>query len=451
MTYAADGETPPRAPSIRGVTTGGVAYEATPGADAVMSAAMTLRADVVIVGAGQGGATTAIALRQQKFAGTILMIGAEDFLPYERPALSKEYLAGDKTFDALVLRPASYWEEKKVDVRLGARVVAVDPAAHELRLASGETVAYGTLVWAAGGSARRLGCDGHDLAGVHSVRDRADVDRMKSELETATRIVIIGGGYIGLEAAAVLRKQDKHVTVLEAESRVLARVAGEALSRFFEAEHRAHGVDLHLGAKVESLVESEGRVSGVRLANGDTLPADLVIVGIGIDAAVEPLVVAGAASQNGVLVDLQCKTSLPDVYAVGDCAAHPNVHASGRVIRVESIQNANDQAMIVAKSIAKTLGETDRYDAVPWFWSNQYDLRLQTVGLSQDHDDVVVRGTPESKSFSIVYLRGGRVVALDCINQTKDYIQGKALIAKGCEVDRARLARPEVTLKELVV
>jgi 3-phenylpropionate/trans-cinnamate dioxygenase ferredoxin reductase component len=412
---------------------------------------MNHRADVVIVGAGQGGAQTAITLRQQKFPGTVLLLGAEAFLPYERPALSKEYLAGDKTFDALVLRPASYWEEKKVEVRLGERVVAVDAAAHEVRLAGGSSIGYGTLVWAAGGNARRLGCSGHDLVGVHSVRDRADVDRMKSELETASQIVIIGGGYIGLEAAAVLRKLGKHVTVLEAESRVLARVAGEALSRFFEAEHRAHGVDLHLGAKVVSLEESDGRVSGVRLASGQSLPADLVIVGIGIDAAVEPLVVAGAANENGVLVDLRSKTSLPDVYAVGDCAAHPNVHANGRTIRVESIQNANDQAMIVARSIAGTLGESDRYDAVPWFWSNQYDIRLQTVGLSQDHDDVVIRGTPESKAFSIVYLRGGRVVALDCINQTKDYIQGKALIAKGCEVDRAKLARPEVTLKELVV
>ena len=412
---------------------------------------MTERADIVIVGAGQGGAHTAISLRQQKFAGSILLIGAEAYLPYERPALSKEYLAGDKTFDALVLRPASYWEEKNVLVRLGARVVSLDAAAHEVRLEDGSVVGYGTLVWATGGSARRLGCAGHDLVGVHSVRDRADVDKMKGELETAHAVVIIGGGYIGLEAAAVLRKQGKHVTVLEAESRVLARVAGEALSRFFEAEHRAHGVDLRLGAKVVALDEKDGRVCGVRLASGESLPADLVIVGIGIDAAVEPLALAGAVIDNGVVVDLRSKTSLPDVYAVGDCAAHPNVHASGRIVRLESIQNANDQAMIVAKSIAGTLGPEERYEAVPWFWSNQYDLRLQTVGLSYGHDDVVVRGAPESRSFSVVYLRGGRVIALDCVNQTKDYIQGKALITKGTVVDRAKLATPDVTLKELAV
>ena len=412
---------------------------------------MNERADIVIVGAGQGGAHTAISLRQQKFAGSILLIGAEAYLPYERPALSKEYLAGDKTFDALVLRPASYWEEKNVLVRLGARVVSLDAAAHEVRLEDGSVVGYGTLVWATGGSARRLGCAGHDLAGVHSVRDRADVDKMKGELETAHAVVIIGGGYIGLEAAAVLRKQGKHVTVLEAESRVLARVAGVALSRFFEAEHRAHGVDLRLDARVMALDEKDGRVCGVRLASGESLPADLVIVGIGIDAAVEPLARAGAVIDNGVVVDLRSKTSLPDVYAVGDCAAHPNVHAGGRVVRLESIQNANDQAMIVARSIAGTLGPEERYEAVPWFWSNQYDLRLQTVGLSHGHDEVVVRGAPESRSFSVVYLRSGRVIALDCVNQTKDYLQGKALITKGTVVDRQKLASPDVTLKELAV
>jgi 3-phenylpropionate/trans-cinnamate dioxygenase ferredoxin reductase subunit len=284
------------------------------------------------------------------------------------------------------------------------------------------------------------------------VRDRLDVDRMIAELETANEIVVVGGGYIGLEAASVLRKKEKRVTVLEAEARVLARVAGEALSRFFETEHRAHGVDIHLGAKVVALEErvgKPGQVGGVRLESGASIAADLVIVGIGIDAAVEPLTAAGAASANGVLVDLRSKTSLPDVYAVGDCAAHPNVHANGRVVRLESIQNANDQAMIVAKAIAGSLGAADRYDTIPWFWSNQYDLRLQTVGLSADHDEVVVRGAPESRSFSVVYLRSGRVIALDCVNHTKDYVQGKALIAKGHEVDRAKLARADVTLKEL--
>jgi 3-phenylpropionate/trans-cinnamate dioxygenase ferredoxin reductase component len=201
---------------------------------------------------------------------------------------------------------------------------------------------------------------------------------------------------------------------------------------------------------VTCIEESEGRACGVRLGSGEVVPADLLVVGIGIDAAVDPLLAAGAQGEGGVVVDLHGRTTLPDVFAVGDCAAHQNTHANGRTIRLESIQNANDQATVVAKSIAGTLGPTERYDAIPWFWSNQYDLRLQTVGLFVDHDDVLVRGDPATRSFSVVYLRGGRVIALDCVNLTKDYVQGKALIASEREVDRARLARADVLLKELV-
>lgn len=410
---------------------------------------MSERADVLIVGAGQAGAQTAIVLRQQKFAGSILMIGAELALPYERPALSKEYLAGDKAFEKLLLRPASFWEERHVEVRLGQRIVEVDAASHRARTAEGTPIEYGKLVWATGGRPRRLSCSGGDLAGVHCVRDRADVDRMRDELDATASVAVVGGGYIGLEAAAVLRKKGKRVTVLEAQDRVLSRVAGEALARFFEAEHRAQGVEIRLGAQVISLEGKDGRVSGVRLGSGEIIPADLVVVGIGIDAIAEPLLAVGAEGTNGVTVDLHGRTSLPDVYAVGDCAAHANVHANGHIVRIESIQNANDQAAIVAKSIAGTLGETERYETIPWFWSNQYDLRLQTVGLGVDHDDVVVRGEPQARSFSVAYLRGGRVVALDCVNLTRDYVQGKALVASRRDVDRARLARADVPLKEL--
>lgn len=389
-------------------------------------------------------------LRQQKFAGSVMMIGAEPELPYERPALTKEYLAGDKAFEKLHLRPASFWSERNVEVRLGQLVTMVDAAAHRVGLADGATLEYGKLVWATGGRPRRLPSPCHELAGVHCVRDRADVDRLKSELTSVTSIAVIGGGYIGLEAASVLRKHGKQVTVLEAQDRVLARVAGEPLARFFEAEHRAQGVEIRVRTVVDGLEQKDGRVSGVRLASGEVIAADLVVVGIGIDATVEPLVAAGAEAQDGVLVDLHCKTTLPDVYAVGDCAAHANVHANGRVIRLESIQNANDQGTIAGKSIAGTLGADERYDAVPWFWSNQYDLRLQTVGLWLDHDDIVVRGDPQTRSFSVVYLRGGRVIALDCVNLTKDYVQGKALIASQRQVDRDQLARPDVLLKTLV-
>jgi 3-phenylpropionate/trans-cinnamate dioxygenase ferredoxin reductase subunit len=282
------------------------------------------------------------------------------------------------------------------------------------------------------------------LSGVHAVRDREDVDAIMAELPTVDKVVVIGGGYIGLEAAAVLSKLGKRVTLLEALPRVLARVAGEGLSDFYHVEHRAQGVDLRVDQQVEAL-EGDGHVSGVRLAGGDILPAQMVIVGIGIVPCVEPLLEAGAAGGNGVLVDAQCRTTLPDVFAIGDCAAHRNAFADGDVIRLESVQNANDMAAVVAKTIC---GEEAEYKATPWFWSNQYDLRLQTVGLSAGHDHAVVRGDPASRKFSVVYLRRGQVIALDCVNNVRDYSHGRRLVELGIKADPAELADDSRQLKE---
>jgi len=323
----------------------------------------------------------------------------------------------------------------------------VDPAARTLQVSDGTTISYGKLVWATGGQPRRLTCSGHDLRGVHAVRSRADVDRLIAELPSVTRVIVIGGGYIGLEAAAVLTKLGKPVTVLEAQDRVLARVAGEELSRFYEEEHRSHGVDLRTGVSIECIDEEAGAACGVRLADGSTIAGEMVIVGIGIVPAVAPLVTAGARSANGVWVDEFCRTSLDDVYALGDCAAHANRYADGAVIRLESVQNANDQAATVAKAL---MGEFEAYDAVPWFWSNQYDLKLQTIGLSTGFDATVVRGDRAARSFSIVYLRASRVIALDCVNSTKDYVQGRALVATGAVLSPTRLADASVPLKEMV-
>jgi 3-phenylpropionate/trans-cinnamate dioxygenase ferredoxin reductase subunit len=403
--------------------------------------------DVLIVGAGHGGAQAAIALRQRKFEGTIGMIGEEPEIPYERPPLSKDYFSGEKSFERILIRPAAFWDERNVAMLTGQRVVAVNADAHSVTTEAGETIGYGELIWATGGHARKLTCTGHDLIGVHSVRTRADVDRMMRELETTTRIAVIGGGYIGLEAAAVLAKFGKRVTVLEAMDRVLARVAGEPLSRFYEAEHRAHGVDVRLGVKVECIEETEGRVAGVRLADGELVPAEMVIVGIGIVPAVEPLMAAGARGGNGVAVDEHGRTSLPHVFAIGDCAMHANAYAEGLPIRLESVQNANDLATTVARAIT---GDEEPYNSVPWFWSNQYDLRLQTVGLSSGHDSTVTRGDIASRSFSIVYLKQGHVVALDCVNAVKDYVQGKALVVGRVAADPAKLADTETPLKALV-
>ena len=405
-------------------------------------------ADICIVGAGHGGAQAAIALRQKGFEGTIALVTRELDPPYERPPLSKEYLAGEKSFERIMIRPEAFWADKGIDLQRGRTVVKIDPQAHSVTFADDTAMTYGKLVWAAGGDARRLSCEGGDLAGVHTIRDRPDIKRLKSELDDSARqVVVIGGGYIGLEAAAVLRKLGCEVTVVEALDRVLSRVAGEDLSTFYQDAHRAEGVEFRLSAKVEAIEGMDGHVTGVRLEDLEVLPADMVIVGIGIIPAIGPLIAAGAAGSNGVDVDELCRTSLEDVYAIGDCAAHASGFADGAVIRLESVQNANDMATTAVLDI---LGEGKPYAATPWFWSNQYDLKLQTVGISIGYDKTVLRGDPAERSFSVVYLRGGKVIALDCVNRTKDYVQGRKLVEARAHIDPAALADGAVPLKELL-
>ena len=409
---------------------------------------MSERYDVLIVGAGHGGAQAALALRQHKYAGSVALLGDEPDPPYERPPLSKEYFSGEKSFERILIRPQAIWAERDIELQLLRRVVAVDPAEQNVVLSDGSRIGYGKLIWATGGAPRRLSCSGSDLMGVHNVRTRADADRMLAETPKVQNVVVIGGGYIGLEAAAVLAKLGKQVTVLEAMDRVLARVAGEPLSRFYEAEHRAHGVEIHLNAKMDCLIGHDGWVTGVRMSDGSVLPADMVVVGIGIVPAVEPLIAAGAASGNGVEVDEFCQTSLPNIYAIGDCAIHANPFAGGQRIRLESVQNANDQAITAARHIA---GDAAPYHAVPWFWSNQYDLKLQTIGLSLGYDEVVVRGQSAARSFTLVYLSKGKVLALDCVNSVKDHVQGKALVITQATPDKSVLANPEIPIKSLLV
>lgn len=404
-------------------------------------------ADIVIVGTGHGGAQAAIGLRQQGFEGSILMVGRDSSPPYERPPLSKDYLAGEKAFERILIRPAVFWEEKGIGLRLSASVTKLDPASRTVKIGGGETIGYGKLIWAAGGDARRLSCPGAQLAGVHSVRDRSDADRLALELAAgSSRALVVGGGYIGLEAAAVLRKLGCQVTLIEQADRVLSRVAGEDLSRFYEQQHREQGVDIRLGMQLERL-EGEDRVTRAVLANGDTIDCDIVITGIGIVPAVGPLIAAGAAGANGVDVDEYCRTSIDGVYAIGDCAAHANRWGNGEVIRLESVQNANDMASTVVRSIC---GDPQPYAAIPWFWSNQYDLRLQTVGLAQGHDKTVLRGDPDERSFSVVYLKDGRVIALDCVNRTKDYAQGRKLLEARAVIPAETLADTSITLKDML-
>ncbi len=406
-------------------------------------------ADIVIVGTGHGGAQAAIALRQRGHEGTIMMVGRDTVPPYERPPLSKEYLAGDKSFERIMIRPEKFWADKNITLRLGSGVSAMDAAAHNITLSDGAVIGYRKLIWAGGADPRRLGVPGANLKGIHYVRDKRDADAMMTALEAgARRAVVIGGGYIGLEAAAVLRKLGCAVTVLEMQDRVLARVAGEEMSRFYEAEHRRQGVEILLSQGVTEILGDDGAVTGVKLDNDTVLECDMVIAGIGIVPAVAPLIAAGAAGSNGVDVDVFCRTTLDDVYAIGDCAAHANDFAGSAVIRLESVQNANDMANTVARAI---MGDKEPYHALPWFWSNQYDLKLQTAGLNIGYDDAVLRGDPAARKFTVVYMKEGRPIAFDCVNMMKDYVQGRKMLENGAgKIDPALLADAEVPLKELL-
>lgn len=405
-------------------------------------------ADIVIVGTGHGGAQAAIALRQQGHDGTIMMIGRDKVPPYERPPLSKEYLAGDKIFERIMIRPERFWADKGIELCLGSGVSAIDAAAHFVTLLDGRTVGYRKLIWAGGADPRRLGVPGASLKGVFYVRDKGDADAMMAALGSgARRAVVIGGGYIGLEAAAVLRKLGCEVTVLEMLDRVLARVAGPQLSRFYEEEHRRQGVHIQVSRGISEILGQDGAVTGVKLDNGENAECDMVIVGIGIVPAVAPLIAAGAAGSNGIDVDEFCRTALDDIYAIGDCAAHANPFADNAVIRLESVQNAHDMANTAARAI---MGDKQPYHALPWFWSNQYDLKLQTAGLNLGYDNTVLRGDPATRKFTVIYLKNGRPIAFDCVNTMKDYVQGRKLLESGVgEIEPALLADTDIPLKDM--
>ena len=407
---------------------------------------MNERYDVLIVGAGHGGSQAAIQLRAAGFDGSIAIVGDEAEPPYERPPLSKDYLAGNKPFDRILVRPEAFWAERAIDLIAGARVSRIDAAAQCVTVTGDRTIGYDRLIWSAGGRARPLPCLGGDGARVFTVRERRDVDALNAALPPQGRVLVVGGGYIGLEAAAVLRARGHPVVLVEAADRLLGRVAGRTLADFVAAEHRTHGVDLRLGVTVTRIDASAAGVTAT-LSDGARIDAAVVVAGVGIVPEVGPLIAAGAVGGNGVDVDQACRTGLRHVYAIGDCAAHANVWADGEMVRIESVQNAHDMAKV---SVADIIGGEARHDALPWFWSNQYDLKLQTVGLAIGHDAEIARGDPADRSFSVVYLKARRVVALDCVNAAKDYVQGRRLIEARAEPDPDRLADPAVPLKDLL-
>ncbi|MDQ1075869.1 MULTISPECIES: NAD(P)/FAD-dependent oxidoreductase [Microbacterium] len=400
--------------------------------------------DVLVVGAGQAGVQVADSLRKGGFAGTVGIINAEDSLPYERPPLSKAFLRGEAEIDDFLFHNADWYAQHDIDLIAPATVESVDAEGHVAMLEDGQRISWGRLIWAAGGRARKLSLPGAELAGVLSLRTHQDAADLRQRVGTAHRAVIIGGGYIGLEAAAAFATLGLDVTVIEAQDRLLARVTCNAVSDFYLDLHRKHDTTVLLASGIERIVGENGNASGVELLDGTLLPADIVLVGVGLIPNVEPLAAAGATVTNGLEVDECFRTSLPDVFAIGDCVniAHP--FAADSRVRLESVPNANEHGKALAEVL---LGVDQAPPSPPWFWSHQFDVKLQTVGLQTGHDDAVIRGDVESRKFSVVYLREGRVIALDCINSVADFAQGKQLVKNGVHASASELADTAVPLK----
>jgi 3-phenylpropionate/trans-cinnamate dioxygenase ferredoxin reductase subunit len=399
----------------------------------------------VIVGAGQAGSELATSLRQQGYADSVVLIGVEDLVPYRRPPLSKTYLSGEVTRESLFLKPRAVYEKHAIECRFGIGVESIDRAARSLRLYDGSVLMYDKLALTTGGRPRRLSVPGAERSNVHYIRTVADIDRLKQQFGEGKRLVIIGGGYIGLEAASVGIKKGLHVTVVEALPRVLARVTAPEISAFYERVHRGHGVDLRTGVGVHAL-EGDGDACAVVLADGTRLATDLVVIGVGLIPNTELAEAAGIEVSNGIVVDRYAVTSDPDIVAAGDCTNHDNVFL-GRRLRLESVPNALEQARVAAASI---LGRPRVYDAVPWFWSDQYDLKLQMVGLSQGHDDLIVRGDMDANSFTAFYLKDGVVISADSVNRPQDFMLAKRLVAERAAVPPERLRDAAVPLKSLL-
>ncbi len=399
-------------------------------------------AHVVIVGAGQAGAACAAKLRALGFAGEVTLIGEEPAPPYQRPPLSKGYLLGEMEEERLWLRSADFYADQGITLRLGAKVEAVDTAARVVTV-GGEAVAYDDLVLTTGSVPRRLpAAIGGDLGGVYTVRTLADVDAMRPEFAPGRRLVIVGGGYIGLEAAAVGAKLGLDVTVLEMAPRILQRVAAPETSNHFRTLHKAHGVKILESTGLERLL-GDGRVSGVRLSDGRELVADFVIAGVGIVPGTALAEAAGIVIDNGIATDAMGRTSAPYVWAAGDCASFP---WKGGRLRLESVGNAIDQAEVVAENI---LGGSVAYDAKPWFWSDQYDCKLQIAGLNTGYDRIVTRAGAEG-AVSFWYYRGTDLLAVDAMNDSRAYMVGKRLIEMGKSPDAAVVADPATELKALL-
>lgn len=400
---------------------------------------------IVIVGGGHGGSQVAASLREGGYDGRLMLVTSEREVPYQRPPLSKAFLK-DPAHDLLPLRPASFYEKQSVDLRLGTEATAIDLAGRTLSLAGGESVPFDRLVLATGSRPRMPPIEGIRLDGVFGLREADDARRLRSRLHEATDVVVVGGGFIGLEIAATARLLGKTVTVLEAADRLMGRVVAPAISRYFLDRHRAWGSDIRLGTPVGGIVGADGRVSAVTTSTGDRIPADLVVIGIGVLPNVELGLAAGLAADNGFLVDDLMTTSVPEIVSIGDCVSFQHM-SLGRRIRLESVQNAVDQAKTVARTL---LGKGEPFREVPWFWSDQGDLKLQMAGLPFGATRNVVRGNPGDGAFSVFHYADERLLAVDSVNRAGDHMVGRRLLAAGLSPAPEVVADPLVDLKSLL-
>lgn len=400
---------------------------------------------IVLVGAGQASASCAVKLRARGYDGPLVIVGEEPAAPYQRPPLSKKYISGELALERLFVRPLSWYAEQKVELRLGCKVTVLRPEAHELVLADGTSLRYRQVVLATGSRPRRLPAEiGGDLGGVFTIRNVADADAIAPSLKPGARLLIIGGGYIGLEAAAVAAQKGLVVTVIEMADRILQRVAAAPTSDFFRALHQAHGVTVRESTGLAELIGEGGRLTGAKLRDGGILPVDIAIVGIGVLPNDDLAAGAGIATQAGILVDEQCRASAPDVFAAGDCA---NFLWQGKRTRLESVQNAIDQGEHVAGIL---LGDTAPYDPMPWFWSDQYDVKLQIAGLNRDYDKTVVRPGKRPFCQSVWYFRDDLLIAVDAMNEALAYALGKKALEAGKSPAAAALADPTTDLKTIL-
>lgn len=398
---------------------------------------------VVVVGAGEAGGQAAISLRQGGFTGPVTIVGDEPYIPYERPALSKQFLAGTLDLERLYLRTSGFYAERDITLKLNETVTAIEPGLG-VTLGNGELLESTDIILATGGRVRRLSVPGASLQRIHYLRTINDVLGFRDQMKSGLKLAIVGGGYIGLEVAAVAAKLGCSVTVLESDQRVLSRVAAPEASAFYEKLHREEGVDIRTAVTVSEF-SGDRHVHHLKCLDGTEVKADLVVVGIGIIPNTELAESAHLKVDNGIFVDDLTRTSSEHVYAIGDCSNHPNALLNRR-LRLESVQSALSQGKTAANTI---LGYQTPYAEIPWFWSDQYDVKLQMAGINDPGDDVIIRGDPNSRSFSICYLREGRLVAINAINRAKDFLQSKKAIAANISPDTTRLSDPETPIKEL--